>query len=83
MVLVNRMSAGQMYKLEKEKLRQQEKAFESKKKAFAKQVESQNVKGVLPSVEERGMHSRPSFNPFSPPEREKIRDRNGLFIMRE
>ena len=61
------------------------KSTERKRKsreAFAKQVEAQNVRGVLPTVEERGMHAKPSFNPFNPPMRERIRDRNGLFITR-
>ena len=94
MIRLARLSAQQQFRLEKLRITQEskerKKVIDARVKAeqkkvvtkekFAKQVESKNVKGVIPEVEERGMHSKPSFNPFSPPERVKVRDRNGLFI---
>lgn len=51
----------------------------SKIHKFASKVESQNVRGIIPPVENRGMHNMVTFNPFSSPEKELERDpRTGL-----
>ena len=51
---------------------------EKRRKSFSKAVTSQNVQGVISSVESRGMHDMVRHDPFSPPPKELERDKNGF-----
>lgn len=51
----------------------------AKLEKFSNKVVSQNVQGIIPPVENRGVHNMVTFNPFSVPEKIVERDsRTGL-----
>lgn len=60
------------------KVRSQDARANSRTRSFSGAVESQNVQGIIKSVESRGMHDMVRHDPFSPPPKEVERDRNGF-----
>ena len=60
-----------------------EKLRDKKRNKFSHAVESQNVQGIIPPTENRGIHNMVVFNPFGVPEKEVDRDsRTGLLHVR-
>lgn len=60
------------------KVRSQDARASAKIRSYSGTVASQNVQGIIQSVESRGIHDMVRHDPFSPPPKEVERDRNGF-----